>query len=114
MASDSRINPLTAAVDRIWPTPENLDGLFAAGESVANMRASRGWACVMAVLEDEIKGVESRLDGKLLEHAEYAHWHGVLRGLKRLEVAAEAITERAAKRQREQESKHEAGAGSPA
>jgi hypothetical protein len=95
-------------VKRGYPT---LAELFRAGDVVESLLDHPGWVVVQSLLSRERSEIDARLNGsKPLEHVEYAHMHGQLRGLNASMDAALAVRDHAAAVRREQELKHE-GAG---
>ena len=95
-------------VKKLYP---ELQLLFRAGESVADVRAHPGWAVVQGLLRTEIAHLDRKLDGTtVLSQAEYAHLHGQRRGLKAAEAAASTLEALYVEQLEEQKRKHE-GAG---
>lgn len=103
---------LTAAVDRLWPKPAGLPELMAHGPVVEALMAHPGFPAVLAVLDDELRDIDSKLDSKPLDAAEYTFLHGRRNGLKGLREASEAIVSRSNERRAEQAAKHEGAAES--
>jgi hypothetical protein len=86
-------------------------GLFNAAEDVESLLSHPGWAHVTSLIEAELRGLDERLDGQLLDtRSDYARLTGRRSGLKALTEAARAIVSEAARQREQQRRKHEGAA----
>lgn len=92
------------AVRKAFPT---LESLAEAGDDVRDLIAHPGWAHVCRLIAGEVQDLDAHLDGRLLEHTEYAFSHGQRRGLNALVDLAHAVVSVADQRLMEQRAKHE-------
>jgi hypothetical protein len=86
----------------------DLGALFAAGEAAEKVVFDQGHQAILKLVAAEITEIEAKLGGPSpLDHVEYAHLHGQLRGLKSIQLARTALVSRYVAAREEQERKHE-------